>query len=179
MTHSIFPYTLRSAWFDELTHAVAIDDAAAVLFAQAGLDLELPITHPFVVAERRCWQRALDAGRLWFACDETSPVGFAALDCATDAAYLQQLSVHPDHGRRGLGAALLERAYRAARERGAPALWLTTYAHLPWNKPYYERHGFVVVPEAESNPLVRELLEEQRQTLPHPLQRVAMRRLLP
>jgi len=59
---------------------------------------------------------------------------------------------------------------------GAEPLWLTTYAHVPWNAPFYERHGFVAVPESACAPALLAALEEQRRFLPAPQQRIAMRR---
>jgi hypothetical protein len=51
--------------------------------------------------------------------------------------------------RQGMGTALLYAAMKLAMQaRGrvhGRALWLTTYQHLRWNRPYYEHHGFVIV----------------------------------
>ncbi len=55
-------------------------------------------------------------------------------------------------------------------------LWLTTYAHLPWNGPFYERHGFVVMRDNDCGPELRAILDEQRAVLPDPKKRVAMAR---
>lgn len=55
-------------------------------------------------------------------------------------------------------------------------LWLTTYAHLPWNRPFYERAGFAVIPEAQCPPGIVEILAEQRACLPAPRERIAMQR---
>lgn len=103
---------------------------------------------------------------------------FDLVQRAGDLAYLEQLSVRPEYGRRGLGASLLESACDHCRRRGDAELWLTTYAHLPWNRPFYERHGFRGVPDAQCNQVVRALLAEQRNALPDPAQRIAMRRRL-
>jgi len=172
-------YTLRSARADELQQAISIDDAAGLLFAQAGLPIDLANDHPFVVAERARWRSAIDQGQLWFACDrDAEPVGFSALGRAGALAYLEQLAVRPEHGRRGVGKMLLDAASQHALQSGDSLLWLTTYAHLAWNKPYYERHGFVVVPESRCSPELRALLAEQRDTLPAPSERIAMVREL-
>jgi hypothetical protein len=62
-------------------------------------------------------------------------------------------------------------------ERGS-ALWLTTYNHLSWNRPYSERHGFLVVlPEQCGEELTSELRFERR-LLPSPEERVVMRKAL-
>jgi N-acetylglutamate synthase-like GNAT family acetyltransferase len=77
--------------------------------------------------------------------------------------------------RRGIGRRLLEHVIAWAREGGARHLWLTTYGHLPWNRPFYESVGFVLVPEERCGPDIRHHLADQRRWLPEPSQRVAMR----
>ena len=59
--------------------------------------------------------------------------------------HVEQVSVHPDHARRGLGRALLDQA----AADGIAALTLTTFAHVPWNAPYYTRCGFRVLDGTE------------------------------
>ena len=39
-----------------------------------------------------------------------------------------------------------------ARTEGRPALTLTTFGDVPWNAPYYQRLGFVIVDPAEQGP---------------------------
>jgi len=57
--------------------------------------------------------------------------------------HLEQLSVRPEHSRRGLGRQLLDAAKEHAQERGYKEISLRTYADVPWNAPFYERAGFV------------------------------------
>ena len=57
-------------------------------------------------------------------------------------AHIEQVSVHPDYGRRGVGAQLIEHLDKWATDRGLTALTLTTFRDVPWNGPYYERLGF-------------------------------------
>jgi N-acetylglutamate synthase-like GNAT family acetyltransferase len=78
----------------------------------------------------------------------------------------------------GVGSTLLSAAEERARKSGTSALWLTTYRHLSWNRPFYERRGFVVVPEAQCGPQVRAELMFERRWLPAPQERVAMRKAL-
>ena len=53
-----------------------------------------------------------------------------------------QLSVHPSAVRRGIGAALLAAVVEDARAAGARRVTLLTYADVPWNAPWYARHGW-------------------------------------
>lgn len=67
-------------------------------------------------------------------------------------AHLEQLSVLPEHGRRGHGAALVAAARAEAARRGHERITLRTYARVPWNAPFYERCGFTVVDPSEQEP---------------------------
>lgn len=167
-------YTVRLARPEEIDLLVAIDDDASALYAEVGLALSLAADDPFVVAERERWDAAIAEQRAWIA--ESAPAGllaFAICGYVDRAPYLDQLSARRAYMRKGLGRLLLA---RAIEWRPGSPLWLTTYAHLPWNAPYYERAGFVRIPEAEHGPELRSILSAQRQALPRPEQRIAMRR---
>lgn len=170
---------LRRAWPEEIDLILALDDDACAVYGERGLDVALSHDHPFVQAERARWLAGAAEGRVRF-CEldgagGAPPVGFVACDTVDGLPYLDQLSVRRAHMQRGLGAYMLH----AAQAWAAPAgeLWLTTYAHLPWNAPFYARHGFAIVPEAACGPEVRAILAGQRACLPDPAERVAMRSL--
>jgi ribosomal protein S18 acetylase RimI-like enzyme len=70
------------------------------------------------------------------------PLGFVCLETVDGLPHIWQVAVDPDHGRRGLGRALLEAACDWARSQGFEAITLTTYRDPPWNRPFYESMGF-------------------------------------
>src|SRR5437870_4528148 len=76
------------------------------------------------------------------------PVGFVVSGPVDDNVHVHQLSVHPGHGRRGIGSALLSAAVRTA----PGAVTLTTFEHVPWNAPWYLRQGFEPFPRREWGP---------------------------
>lgn len=71
-------------------------------------------------------------------------IAYLLLEQVDGAAHIEQVTVHPVHARRGIGAQLIVVADSWARERGLPAVTLTTFRDVPWNAPYYERLGFRV-----------------------------------
>ena len=169
--------TIRPAAPREIDLLCAIDDDASRLYAESGLEVNLTNDDAFVVAERARWLDSARRGDTFLAVDADGlGVGFAALGSVDGFPYLDQLSVRLAVMRRGIGRLLLGRALEWAQHRGGGALWLTTWDHLPYNRPFYERHGFVVVPEAQCGPDVRYHLAEERQWLPAPEHRIAMRR---
>jgi GNAT superfamily N-acetyltransferase len=172
-------FSIRVGSAAELDTLVEIDNDASALFLQAGLDLELPADHPFFTAERGRWMRSLASGATLVAEASTGMVlGFAASGTRDGQPYLEQLSVRTHFMRIGIGTALLNATEATVQAAGGRALWLTTYGHLSWNRPFYERAGFAVVPEAQCGP---EMLAEsmyERRWLPMPQERVIMRKKL-
>jgi len=165
---------LRPARPHEISVAEDIDDDASRIYADAGLPLDLPPPHPFLQAERARWAEAAAAHRLLFACrGDGQPVGFSSVDTLDGHPHLDQISVRPEAMRQGIGRMLLERALRWSTREGQ--LWLTTYDHLPWNRPWYERFGFARVPDSEHGPELRRTLAAERAVLPAPEHRVALR----
>jgi GNAT superfamily N-acetyltransferase len=162
---------LRPGRVDELDLLREIDDESVPMFAAVGIDLsQLDLDHPFVRSEFERWRAGLQTGHVQVAQIEREVVGFSVLGSLDGKPYLEQLAVRAAFMRRGIGSTLLAHAQRASEGE----LWLTTYAHVPWNAPYYERAGFRVAPEAECGPEIRAVLAEQRAALPFPEQRVAM-----
>jgi GNAT superfamily N-acetyltransferase len=175
----VFPFSIRTAQPDELDTFRAIDDDASSLLAAHGIELDLSPEHEFARAEQARWLRAAEWGRVFVAVDAAEArLGFAALDLVDGEPYLDQLAVRTAAMRRGVGAALLAHAAVWAKAQAGSALWLTTYSHLPFNRPYYERHGYLVVPEEDCGPGILHHLVEQRRYLPAPAERIAMRRSL-
>ncbi|WP_266156419.1 4-(cytidine 5'-diphospho)-2-C-methyl-D-erythritol kinase [Dyella silvatica] len=91
---------------------------------------------------------AVTRGLVWVALSaEGEPVGFVCLDAeARDTSIgIAEIDVLPTWGRRGIGAALLEHACEWARAAGYTQVDLGTLADVPWNAPFYAKHGFVEV----------------------------------
>ena len=169
----------RVAGVNELETLCDIDRDASRLFDQAGLELMPEHSAEFEAAERSRWVQCLKSGTVFVASDPWgAAVGFAALRVLDGEPYLEQLSVRMTAMRRGIGAALLSAAECVAAKTRSRTLWLTTYRHLPWNAPFYEKAGFVTVPVEECGTEMLVELLFQRRLLPKPDERVAMRKLL-
>lgn len=83
------------------------------------------------------------------------PVGFAAVRDVDGAAHLEQIAVRADLTGRGVGVPLLEAVRTRAAAAGSPGVSLLTFRDVPWNMPWYERHGFAELPEARWGPGLR------------------------
>lgn len=111
-------------------------------------------------------ERFLESEHIWVATDDDHPVAYALVELVDGAAHIEQVSVHPSHARRGLGAHLIDEIEQWAAEHQLPAITLTTFANVPWNAPYYERLGFRRITEADMTPgLVRVREDEARHGL--------------
>ncbi|WP_233565052.1 GNAT family N-acetyltransferase [Micromonospora musae] len=116
-------------------------------------------------------------GQAWVAVDDSGPpIAFVVVEVIDGSAHVEQISVHPDHSRRGVGRVLLDHVGAWAVELGLPALTLTTFRHVPWNAPYYARCGFVELTPAEVTPGLSRVLESEIAFGLDPATRVCMRR---
>jgi GNAT superfamily N-acetyltransferase len=164
---------VRAAKADELTELQRIEVASGVPFRQIGMT-DIADGAPLALdVLARCRQ----AGRVWVAVDAAdTPVAFAVVEMVDGCAHVQQLSVHPDHARRGIGRMLLDHVSAWADARDLPALTLTTFRTVPWNAPYYARCGFAELAPAQITPGLAAVLAAEAAAGLDPAHRVAMRR---
>ena len=169
----------RVARIDELDIICDIDRDASRLFERAGLVMTPTEELELAAVERSRWLACVRSGSTLVAVNRGGePVGFAALGLLDGAGYLEQLSVRVQAMRQGIGTALLSAIEEMAEKKQAPALWLTTWAHLPWNRPFYEKAGFSLVPEEHWGSEMRQQMAFERRLLPEPEKRVVMRKAL-
>lgn len=96
------------------------------------------------------FREAMSGGRLWVALTGETPVGFAHVELLKSGApHLEELGVHPSHGRQGLGSRLVATVCEWAERKRYDELTLTTFRDPPFNMPFYLRCGFAELPEAE------------------------------
>jgi len=128
-------FAIRPAAPADLEWLPAIEAAADELFAQAGIGpLPSGTSDPGDYAEAL---QVLVAG--------TPVYGFATIEEVDGEAHLEQLSVHPEHARSGVGTALLEAVCAWATDQGYDVVTLSTFAEVPWNGPFYATRGFEAV----------------------------------
>lgn len=88
-------------------------------------------------------------------------IGFLSTEpCGRELA-IREFSVHPDWQGQGIGAVLLRAVGIDAHNAGFSAITLTTFDDVPWNGPFYARHGYVTVEDLEAHPRLREEIEAE------------------
>src|SRR6266536_5295622 len=147
-------YRIRLARPAEAARLGEVEDAAGTMFAGLGL-IDEALDVPFPAGELA---RLIGLGQVWVACDGADlPVGAVVASVRDGAAYVEELSVLPAHGRRGLGGRLLDRVCAWAGGQGLPAVPLSTFRDVPWNGPFYRRRGFADLPPEAWTPGMREI----------------------
>jgi GNAT superfamily N-acetyltransferase len=110
---------------------------------------------------------AIDEGRL-LGCDLLSAgerpelIGWVLMfDRPNGETSVGQICIGADHMGQGYGGPLLTAAIDRCRRLGRTNIVLNTQADVPWNRRWYERFGFVVVPENDWDADMHETVEEQ------------------
>ena len=131
-------HDIRPARAEEVALLPELEAASDSLFLSLGVG---PLPPPGTVEQLHDALVVLVAG--------APPVGFVRVDALSGGAHLEQLAVHPDHGRQGIGRALVRAACRWAAAAGYPDITLITYGDVPWNGPFYASEGFVACGPAD------------------------------
>lgn len=155
---------IRWARAEDLKALVEVELAADLMFAELGIVFPPGTT---MIEECDDPERVIVAGR--------PPVGFALVGRVDGLVHLEQLAVHPDHGRQGIGTRLLDAVCDDAALASA-AVTLTTFRDVPWNAPWYARRGFAVLPPEKWGPEMITLVDHERALGIEPAPRVVMRK---
>jgi GNAT superfamily N-acetyltransferase len=167
-------YTIDVARPRDLPALAAIELAAAAL-----LEGHAPASVLNETTDEAELRHAQAEGRLWVALDGDVPVGFAQVEIlAPNLPHLEELGVHPAHGRRGIGAALVRTVCDWAERSGYAALTLTTFRAVPFNMPFYAKLGFEEVPASELRPEIAAIVRDEAARGLAVERRVVMRRRL-
>ena len=166
--------------FEQLAYLADIERQAASVFSTSDLPDELRVD----TVSQAVLEQAFVHGLLRVAISSQwvdgklvkRTIGFVILERHDDALHLLEVSVLPECARCGIGRRLVTAALDTARRHSATAMTLTTFDHLQWNRPFYERCGFrVVAPDRLSRRLRETLASERAMGLSN---RVAMSRRL-
>ncbi|OPF72780.1 N-acetyltransferase [Streptomyces antioxidans] len=165
---------IRTSTSEELPVLQDIERAAGLCFRDIGME-EVADDEPLSLAELSRYQRA---GRAWVAVDDADrAMAYLITDPVDGNVHIEQISVHPDSARRGVGRALIDHIAARAADDGVPALTLTTFVDVAWNAPYYAaRCGFRTLTESELTPGLREIRLSEAQHGLARWPRVCMRR---
>lgn len=156
-------YTLRLAREADIPQLVLIELSGNVLFEPTGL---IPPEHMDDHISIEWHQGAIRDEMNFVAADtDDTPVGFAMCSVREPDLYLDEICVHSDHSRQGLGEALLKRIMREAQMRRLGSVSLSTFRTVPWNAPFYAKHGFKEVAQAKWTGWMNELNTLQAETL--------------
>jgi GNAT superfamily N-acetyltransferase len=134
-------YTILPATPQHLPYLASIEDAAGELFPVE--DLPEPLRSISLLPVD--FENALNENLLWVVVESNLPIAFLLARIIDGCIHIAEFDVHPDHGRRGIGSQLLNYVLTVAKQRAFQAVTLTTFEHLPWNAPFYSKHGFEVI----------------------------------
>ena len=156
---------LRTATLDDIGAIQAVDVDASRLFDPTGLIHEGPDGAQPVPA--KAVEDGIRSGLVTVAiyAPDDQIVGFTLSRRVSPDLYLDQISVSPAFGRRGIGAQLLERVIEQADDLKLRGVILSTFRDLAWNGPFYARHGFLEIPRENMKPWMLKLEAIQSYTM--------------
>lgn len=132
-------FYIRPAREDEIDRIREIEDKANEMFA--GLQLIDESLDEGVPLESL--KESIEKNRTWVACiGADMPIGMVIVSEMDGSVYIEEMDVLPAFARRGVGSMLLGYACEWAKQNCFSAVTLSTFRDVPWNAPFYRRHGF-------------------------------------
>ena len=167
--------TIRRLRAEDADAVRAIELAAGERFREVGLAFVAehePASHEELAAYA-------SAARGWVATSSSDePIGYVLVDIVDGNAHIEQVSVDPKYQGAGVGRALVDQVQVWAVDTARPAITLTTFRDVEWNRPLYEHLGFTVMTEAAIGPELAAVCRTEAAHGLAPEQRVCMHRLV-
>lgn len=148
-------FHIREAQADEISQLAEIERSAAKLFPVGRLP------NPETSQPVAKLEAAQLSKLLWVAETKQGLVGFASCQIIGQNLHLEEISVHADFGRAGIGAALLSKVIAAAKTRSLNAVSLTSFLDFAWNAAFYRKHGFRDLPKHSAPHYLQERLNTE------------------
>ncbi len=125
--------TLRQATLEDVPQIVACIDAAYECYANSIADLP-PVSAGL--------DEDILTNQVWVMDLNGTALGILVLVVADGFMKLANLAVHPDHGGKGLGGALIKHAEQEAYEQGFFEMRLNTHSDMTSTQRLYQRLGW-------------------------------------
>ncbi|MBL4789089.1 MAG: GNAT family N-acetyltransferase [Kordiimonadaceae bacterium] len=166
--------SIRNGAANEIEFLRDLQLRSGVIFEAIGMQkiAESPPT------ERLVFTEAIQHNWLHVACLSGEVAGFTIGQQYGETIHLEQMSVAPEHARRGIGGQLLRAFITEAMESGFENVTLSTFMNVPWNAPFYAKAGFEPVSETEMSPFLRRLQKAEHEVGLDMTARVCMQRKL-
>ena len=147
-TEQVTYYTIELGLCSHLSEIPELERAAGERFIAIGMaDVADGEVTPLSILESRA-----DLQRLYVAiAPDGKVVGFLIWSPKDGRAYIEEVSVRPDHAGHRLGARMIDRLADDVRGNHR-ALSLATFRDVPWNAPYYRKLGFSELAYADAGP---------------------------
>ncbi len=151
-------FSIRLARVEDAAHLPEIELAAGRLFLNIEGLSGVAGMHA-IPAERQA--SLIRKGHSLVAEAEGRLIGFISTEPFRRELHIREFSVHPDIQRKGVGSVLLRALYIDAHNSGFASLTLTTFVDVPWNAPFYARHGFETVSDLDAHPRLKADIEQE------------------
>jgi len=160
---------IREATQADLVYLQDIELAAGALFPTERIPADSAEFLDTTVIESSLAQHTLLVAEV-----EGKTVGFAVSLVVGQLLHLEEISVHPDYGRRGIGRTLMDAIIKLASKHSLESVVLTTFSDIKWNGPFYQSLGFKTYPASDTPQWLQNILGNEEAI--GMTQRIAMHR---
>ncbi|MCS3429739.1 GNAT family N-acetyltransferase [Klebsiella sp. BIGb0407] len=150
---------LRNTTLKDIPLLQTLEAAAAQRFLAIP---ELAILADSNVTDSQTHELSITQELAWLVEDARGSIlGFCYTQELAGSLYLAEISSHPAARGLGVGRMLVAHVRQVAARRGLSGVTLTTYTDIPWNAPWYEREGFIILEPSSYCPELKNIVQSQ------------------
>lgn len=142
-------FSIQLAHPDDAASFYEVEEDAGALLAEHPSLADIPLPPSRSASD---YKVMIEARQCLVATSKDQVIGIAAARRYGQELHLHELSVIRGFQRQGIGATLLNALKIDARNSGIRAITLHTFREIPWNAPFYEREGFVIIDNLDAYP---------------------------
>jgi len=92
---------------------------------------------------------------------QNEPIAFLYAQKQAQDFYILEFDVSRDFQKQGIGRQLIEYAIDYATKQGYESVTLTTFVHVVWNRPFYEKLGFQIIHDSDLPVYLKTILDHE------------------
>ncbi|AXQ23374.1 GNAT family N-acetyltransferase [Acinetobacter wuhouensis] len=152
-------YRIRRTESSDIEQLIDVEKSATQAFSSIP-DLKWLIDAPVLSAETH-YELITHVYAFSVVNEQDQVVGFLYAEKQDQDFYIIEFDVRSDLQRQGIGRKLIEHAITFATTENFKAITLTTFIDVTWNRPFYEKLGFIILESYEQPDYLKQTLENE------------------
>lgn len=153
---------VRKAESEDISNIIEIEQSSGNVFSSMPIEFLCSLPEEMPLHSYEFYEETIELDGLFVAELEKKVVGFICIRNINEelTIHISEFAVDYAYQKRRIGFQLINFVIELAKKR-RKSITLTTFSNVPWNAPFYEKLGFVIMNRSELNERLALLLAQE------------------